>query len=202
MRPIVISLLVCSIVILLFSVLSERGMMAQVMEKKVLMIIAHDGYRKEEFEVPLEMFKRSGITATVASTSLDTATGYPNSSVKPDVLVKDAKADDFDAIVFIGGSGASVYWNDPNAHRIAQKAAEQGKIVAAICIAPVTLARAGLLQGKKATVWPSEAGMIKDEGALYEKAKKGVVADGKIITADGPASASGFATAILEKLKE
>ena len=116
--------------------------------------------------------------------------------VKPDVSIDGLNTRDFDVIIFVGGSGARVYWNDPLAHRIATQAYNNNKIVAAICIAPVTLANAGLLKNKRATVWPSEAGVLRRAGAEYTK--EAVVRDGNIITAAGPQAAREFGEEILK----
>ena len=82
---------------------------------------------------------------------------------------------------------------------------EKQKILAAICIAPAILAKAGVLEGKNATVWSSvlDKGPIKileENGANY--VEKDVVVDGNIITANGPQAASEFGRKIVEILKE
>jgi len=72
--------------------------------------------------------------------------------------------------------------------------------LAAICIAPVTLARAGLLKGRKTTVWSSEAGKLKAAGAVYTG--KSLERDGNIITASGPTAAIEFGSQLLKVLSE
>jgi len=94
--------------------------------------------------------------------------------------------------------GATEYWNNEIAHNLARAALEKNKIVAAICIAPVTLAKAGLLKGKKATVWSSEANQLKSLGAIYTG--KPVERDGLIVTANGPQAAEEFGETILAAL--
>ncbi|MCM8791974.1 MAG: DJ-1/PfpI family protein [Candidatus Omnitrophica bacterium] len=168
--------------------------------KKILMIIAANGFRDEELLKPKEIFEKNGFSVIVASTSLQVATGMLGAKIKPDILISDVNIDDYEAIVFVGGVGASCYWQDSLAHRIAQDAYNKGKIVSAICIAPVTLANAGLLSGKKATVWESEAGQLKKKGALYTG--KSVEKDGRIITASGPFAAEEFGNVILEELSK
>jgi protease I len=120
--------------------------------------------------------------------------------VTPDILLKDVNTDDYNAIVFVGGSGASEYWDDMVAHKIAKDTIKKQKTLAAICIAPVTLANAGVLSGKRATVWPSEADMLVKKGASYTGSA--VEVDGKLITANGPAAAKEFAEAILKSIGE
>ena len=167
--------------------------------KKAVMIIAHDNFRDEEFLEPAEILEKNGIEVKVASSKLGPAKGKLGAMVKPDMLLKEVNVKDFDAVVFIGGNGASEYWDDPIAHNLAQEAYNSGKVVAAICIAPVTLARAGVLKGKKATVWSSEGEQLKQLGADYTG--NPVERDGKIITAAGPFAAKDFGEEIVKALK-
>ena len=171
----------------------------EVKMKKVVMIIASDGFRDEELLEPKEILEDSGIEVKIASTSLSMAKGMLGAKVKPDMLLKDVKVEDFLAIIFVGGIGASQYWDDPLAHQIAQEAISKNRILAAICIAPVTLAKAGVLKGKRATVWSSEASQLKSAGANYTA--RPVEKDGNIITASGPFAAREFAEEILKALE-
>jgi len=104
----------------------------------------------------------------------------------------------YDAVIFVGGAGAQEYWESARAHEIARATLERGKVLGAICIAPVTLANAGVLEGRKATVWPSEAPRLKAQGAEYTG--RSVEVDDRIVTADGPESAEEFGRAILAAL--
>ncbi|HHT9109997.1 MAG TPA: DJ-1/PfpI family protein, partial [Candidatus Brocadiaceae bacterium] len=118
--------------------------------------------------------------------------------VKPDILFTNINIGDYDSVIFVGGTGASEYWDNPTAHKIANSANNAGKIVGAICIAPVTLAKAGLLKDKKATTYSSTVNDIKACGAKYSGAD--VERDGNIITASGPTAAEKFGEAIVKAL--
>ena len=88
-------------------------------------------------------------------------------------------------------------------NRIAQKAADINRVVGAICIAPAIIAKTGILEGKRATVWasPLDKSMVKileANGVIYEA--KIVVIDGKIVTGNGPGAAKKFAEAIVRVL--
>jgi len=168
--------------------------------KKVVMIIAPENFRDEELIEPQNVLTEKGAEVKVACVSLETAKGMLGAHVKPDMLISDIKPDQWDAIILVGGTGASKYWDDPVVHSILQEAVKQDKIVGAICIAPVTCANAGILAGKQATVYESEAGKLKDKGAVYSGAS--VQRDGKIITANGPSAAREFGNSIAEALKE
>jgi len=173
--------------------------MAKLKEKKALMIIAERNFRDEELLKPREILEDQGTKVTIASTSLQNARGMLGATIKPDILLSSVKVQDYDVIIFVGGSGASQYWNDPLAHSIAQKAVENGKILSAICIAPVTLANAGVLSGKKATVFSSEISKLEAKGATYTG--KPVHVEGKIITGEGPQAAEEFGEAIVKVLE-
>lgn len=164
----------------------------------VLMIIAPKDFRDEELLQPKELFEAHGIKVTIASTTLQQAKGMLGGTVKPDMLIKDVNPAKFDAIVLVGGVGASRYWDDKAVHSLFIRAYKLGKVIGAICISPVTLANAGLLKGKKATVWASERHRMEAKGAIYTGAD--VQVDGNIVTASGPAASKAFGEAILKLL--
>lgn len=168
------------------------------MEKRVVMVIAQKNFRDEELEEPKTILQRNGISVTVASAAKRTAVGKLGAVVQPDAALADINAGDFDAVVFVGGGGAAQYFDDPAALGLAGAAYDACKVVAAICIAPVILARAGLLKGKRATVFPEDSDAIAAVGAQYTG--KPVEVDGKIITANGPAAAGAFGTALVKAL--
>ena len=175
----------------------SEQMLPKIKGKKVVMIIARNNFRDEELEIPKDIFEKQGAKVTIASSSLNKATGMLGTVVNPDILLSDVKVQDYDAVIFVGGPGASEYWNNKTAHAIAKKTLDFNKLLCAICIAPVTLANAGVLKGRKATVWPSEKGKL---GPSYTGAS--VEIDGNIITADGPTSATKFAKAIVSALSK
>jgi protease I len=173
-------------------------------DKKILIIIAPKDFRDEEFLKPVNVFKDLNINLTIASRGVKKAVGMFGTEADVDKDLTDVKVDDFHAIVFVGGSGASEYFNDPNALLIAKEAFDKGKVISAICIAPVILGNANVLKGKEATVWSSLTDKkyvkkIKEKGAIYVNGD--VVQDGKIITANGPSAAEKFAKKIIENLK-
>lgn len=167
--------------------------------KKVLMIIAPKNFRDEEFLEPKGVLEKAGADVTVASKGTETATGMLGAKVNIDIDISEVNVSDYDAVVFIGGTGSAVYFNDSTAQSIAKKAYSEGKIVAAICIAPSILANAGLLEGRNATSWPSEQQNIEANGGSYTSDL--VTQDGRIITAKGPQAASQFGKRIVEALK-
>ncbi len=167
--------------------------------KKVVMVIASQNFRDEELLKPKEILEQAGIKVTIASSTVNMAKGMLGAQVKPEILTKDINVSNFDAVIFVGGVGAKEYFHHPVAQKIAQDAYKQGKLVGAICIAPRILSEAGILNGKKATVYSSEAGVLRANGAIYTG--KDVEVDGKIVTASGPHAAEQFGNTLVKLLK-
>ncbi len=167
--------------------------------KKVLIVIASSQFRDEEYQKPRAILETAGVKVTVASSSLKEATGMLGLQVKPDILLKDAQMREFDAVLFVGGMGATEYWENPTAHALATSAYQSGKPTSAICLAPMTLANAGLLKGKRATIWKDAVADFKTKGVVYTG--KAVERDGQLITGSGPDAAEEFGKALVEALR-
>lgn len=172
--------------------------MGRLSGRKVLMVIASQQFRDEEYAKPRKILESEGATVTVASSSKKAAKGMLGMTVTPDLLLADVDPNQYDAVIFVGGMGATEYWENPVAHRLAQQAYQQGKVTSAICLAPMTLANAGLLKAKRATMWPSEVEQFKTKGVIYTG--KPVEQDGLVITGSGPEAAEAFGRAILQAL--
>lgn len=166
--------------------------------RKVLMIIASQQFRDEEYATPRKILESEGAQVTVASSSVKPAKGMLGMTVTADMLLSQVKPDDYDAVLFVGGMGATEYWDHPDAHRIARHFHAAQKVTSAICLAPMTLANAGVLTQRRATMWPSELESFKTKGVLYTG--KPVEQHGHVITGNGPEAAESFGRAVLEAL--
>ena len=164
----------------------------------VLLIVAQNGFRDEEYFKPKAILEDAGYQVKTGSVKVGTARGKLGGTAKVEVALSEVKVDDYAAVVFIGGPGSADYFTDKTALKLATDAYQKGKVVGAICIAPGILARAGILKGRKATVFSSEAETLKREGADYSALP--VVVDGRIVTADGPEAAEGFGKALVKTL--
>ncbi|MBU0963348.1 MAG: DJ-1/PfpI family protein, partial [Nanoarchaeota archaeon] len=91
-----------------------------------------------------------------------------------------------------------VYFDDQKVLEIANEFFNKNKLVAAICIAPSILANSGILQGKRATAFPSEESNLIDRGAIYTANL--VTIDDNIITGKNPGAAREFSTQIIRFL--
>lgn len=165
--------------------------------QKIALVIASEKFRDEEYQIPKEIFQKNNFEVVTVSSKTGEVVGKLGLKAIAQKLISEISPADFAAIVFVGGPGSSEYFKNPVAHQLAKKA----KILGAICAAPEILANAGILKGKKATIFPSSSGIeaLKKGGATYTQ--KNVEEDGNIITADGPASAQEFVLKIIEKIK-
>lgn len=171
------------------------------METRILIVIAQHKFRDEEFEHPKTVFRQKGFAITVAAPEKKEATGVKGATVTPDISIANAANQQYDAVVVVGGGGArDDLWNNRTLFNILNAHHAAGKPVAAICIAPVVLARAGLLKGVAATVFkdPETLAEFAKHGVVLEE--KDVVVSGRIVTANGPAAARAFGHAVASLL--
>lgn len=166
--------------------------------QKAIMIIASQNFRDEELLSPKDILGTNRVEVILASSSLSPSRGMLGTVVKPDILIEDVNMEDYDAVIFVGGSGAKEFWDDAVAHNVACEAKALEKIIGAICIAPVTLAKAGVLKGKRATVFPGVAREFQTYGVNYTE--NDLEIDGNIITASGPEVSGKFGEALVAAL--
>jgi len=171
--------------------------------KKVAMVIACRDFRDEEYFVPKDVLEKAGAEIKTASNKMGRAAGVGGGDTEVDLLIEALNPNDFDAVVFVGGAGCLKNLDNRKSYKIINEVVSQNRVLASICISPVILAKAGVLKGKKATVWSSALDKgpvktLKENGAIYQA--KSVVEDGKIITGNGPTAAREFGQAILEVL--
>jgi len=166
--------------------------------RKAALIVASGNFRDEELFETMRVLTEAGVKTIIASTRLGAVRGMLGNLAEATILVKDLVVDDYDAIIFIGGAGATEYFESPVAWNIAREAVQKKKVLGAICIAPAILANAGLLKGVRVTGFPTERDRLISAGALYTGVP--VERDGLIITGDGPLAAILFGGAIAEAL--
>ncbi len=167
---------------------------------KIVMVIAFRDFRDLEYFIPKEEIEKTGAKISTVSSQKGLAVGTDGGEVNVDLEIGEVSPENFDAVLFIGGPGMAAQLDNENFQRLARETVTANKALGAICIAPALLAKAGVLEGKKATVWSSPMDkspvkMLEKGGAVYED--KTVVVDGKIVTANGPGAAKAFAEAVI-----
>lgn len=158
------------------------------------------GFEDIEALIPLDIMRRAGVDfKTVSITGdlyVESAHGV---SIKADMLIEDADMSDADLIMLPGGLPGAT---NLNAHNGVKKAVVEhnarGKMIGAICAAPMVLGGLGLLQGRRATCYPGFEKHL--EGAEYTHELCTV--DGNITTGEGPAAALPYAYTLLAALTD
>jgi protease I len=169
--------------------------------RAIAVVIPEDKFRDEELFVPMAAWKHAGIRTKIFSTVLKEVTGDLGGKAQPEALLEDLNASDFDAIAVIGGSGTvSHLWKNAGLLTLLRAFDEKHKLVTAICAGAVTLAYAGLLQGKRATTYPADMMIteLEKHGATY--VSDHAITVGNIVTGDGPMGATEYAEAVIHAL--
>ncbi|MBN2015381.1 DJ-1/PfpI family protein [Candidatus Dojkabacteria bacterium] len=164
----------------------------------IVLVLGANDYNDEEFTRVRDALEAENYNVTIASKGVTTAKGMNGGVAQVDLDITEVNVEDFDAIVFIGGSGAHEFFDDKDAQNLSKEFYNNGKITAAICSAPTILANAGLLEGKDATCFPGYEDNLTSKGANYTADP--VTQDGLIITGSGPESATSFGEKIVEAL--
>jgi len=164
---------------------------------RVLVPLA-EGFEEIEALAIVDVLRRAEIEVVVAGLQPGPVTSVRKITVLPDTTIDTVSSDGFDMIILPGGQpGTDNLNNDPRIHRLLADFNSAGKLIGAICAAPIILGAAGLLSGRRATSYPTYSNRLG--GALYD-ARTEVVTDGNIITSQGPGTAISFALAIVSRL--
>jgi len=168
-------------------------------DKNILIILPCNKFQEEEYEETSTILKNALAKVIVASSQI-TATGIYGTTVTTNLLIEEVNAKQFDAVILIGGVGSIEYWHSDKIFNLLKKAKKYGKLICAICLAPVTLANAGLLRNIKVTGHNPAGKYLISKGAIYTG--NPVEISENIITASGPEASKEFARAIVDSLAE
>ncbi len=149
----------------------------------------------------IDLLRRAQINVTVAGleAELSPITASRGTTLLPDTTLDQALASDYDMLVLPGGlPGADHLNDDERIIKLIQQMAAVDKYICAICAAPRALARAGVLEGKRATSYPGTLDKMDIPGMNFSG--EPVTIDGKIITSRGPGTALDFALSLIEAL--
>lgn len=167
------------------------------MTRRVAVFLA-EGFEEIEAVTPIDVLRRAGADVLSVGLAGLEVTGAHGVVYRADVDLAGLTGD-FDLLVIPGGMpGAKNIGDDPAAKKLAAAMLGQGKLVAAICAAPVmTLGAWGMLDGRRATCYPGMEGMFP-AGVSFSPDR--VVVDGNITTSRGPGTALEFSLAVAGQL--
>jgi len=168
---------------------------------RVLFVIAQTGYQDDELGKPKAILEDAGYECDVASITRSVARGALGGSVKPDLAVKEVSVDDYDLVVVVGGPGSPELASHEEVMSLLRAAKEKNKVIGAICLGPMILAKAGVLEGRKATVFKTSESLSALESGGAVLVDQSVVVDGRVVTANGPGAAEGFGNELVKLLR-
>jgi protease I len=168
--------------------------------KRAALIVPSVNFRDEEFFETIKALDAAGVQRVVASTRTGIIRGMLGGSFEANALVNQLRVDDFDALIFIGGTGVLEYIYDPAALNLIREAVDKRKIVAATSTAPSILANAGVLKGVKVTSLVTEREVLTQVGAVYTGTP--VEQDMKIITCSSPDAVIPFTRALIDAITD
>lgn len=177
--------------------------MTDISNAKVL-IVATDGFEESELFGPRRILIERGADVRLASPSLSpiqaTVHDDPGRTIRPDLTIEQARADDFDALILPGGvrNPDTLRLNEPTIALI-RAFADAGKPIAAICHGPWLLVEADLVRGRTATSWPSIQTDLRNAGAKV--VDEPAVTDGNIITSREPDDVPAFTEALIRLIE-
>jgi protease I len=168
---------------------------------KRVAVLVEQQYQEMEVWYPVYRLREAGCQVTLvgpkAGETYPSKLGYP---AKADKSINDVSVNDFDCIVIPGGFAPDFIRRSEAMIKLVSTAAEQGKIIAAICHGPWVLCSTQALKGKKATCFFAIKDDVSNAGATYVDQE--VVRDGNIITSRKPDDLPAFLTTILQAVKE
>jgi 4-methyl-5(b-hydroxyethyl)-thiazole monophosphate biosynthesis len=165
---------------------------------KALVFLA-EGFEEIEACTIIDILRRCGVSVTVAGLSYNSVEGAHGITVIPDKEIQDVSAEGYDVVICPGGAPGFINLRkNKRVLNIIKEAYAAGKLVAAICAAPAVLADAGVLNGKRCTIYPGMEDELERGGGIPSEGF--VIDDGTIVTSKAPATALAFALKLGEKL--
>jgi protease I len=167
--------------------------------KKIAFIVAPKNFRDEEYFQPKVVLQSQGAAVlTFAKGDPEEMPGNQGGKARTDAKFNDLNSDDYDGLVFVGGNGAKIYFENKKIHKLIRQFIDKNKVIGAICIATTILAKAGVLENKQVTSTEDQKETIKSFGAKW--LDQAIVVDGNIITANGPEAALKFGSKLAQML--
>ena len=169
------------------------------MKKRVIVPLA-EGFEEMEAVIVVDVLRRAGLDVAVAGLAgVGPVLGSRGITVHAEVDWDDAVGEAYDAIVLPGGLGGTyTLRDDERVVDAVRRTHDDGRLTAAVCAAPLVLARAGLADGRRITSHPSVRDELAGAGAAVDDGR--VVRDGALLTSQGPGTAMEFALAVAAEL--
>ena len=173
--------------------------------KKRVAILATNGFEESELKSPREAMEKEGFQVDIVSTESGKIKAWNqgnwSNEYNVDRTVKEASADEYNALVLPGGViNPDHLRRSEDALKFVRSFFEQKKPVAAICHAPWTLISARVVEGRTMTSFSSIKDDLANAGANW--VDKEVVVDEGFVTSRNPNDLPAFNNKLIEEIKE
>jgi len=170
-----------------------------------VLIVATDGFEEWELFGPRQILQQRGADVVLASLKRDpiqaTVHDDPGRTIRPDLTVDEASADDFDALILPGGvRNPDTLRLHGNVIDLIRAFDRHDKPIGAICHGPWLLVEADLLRGRTATSWPSIRTDLRNAGANV--VDEAAVTDRNIVTSRNPDDVEAFTNALVDLIED
>ena len=154
------------------------------------------GFEELEFVAVVDILRRAGVDVVTAGLPAGRGAieGSHGIAIAPDVDWEEVDLASITAVVLPGGPGTRRMGEDARLLALVRRLAGEGRPLAAICAAPLVLARAGVLEGREATSHPSARGEL---GGAKVIADQRVLWSANVLTSQGAGTAVEFALALV-----
>lgn len=160
----------------------------------MLYMFLADGFEETEAIGSLDVIRRAGIEIKTVGVTDKTVTGSHNIQIIADIMLEDIDYCVMDGVILPGGMpGTTNLFENKRVVDAVKSCFASGKLIAAICAAPMIFGQLGMLKGKKATCYPNFEKYL--DGATVSDAQ--CVTDGNVITGKGAGAAILFGAEIV-----
>lgn len=179
------------------------------MRRRILILLSN-GFEAMEAACFTEVFGWASIYGETRFDQLSVGLRNPirttfGFDVIPEALLDDTDPEDFDALIIPGGFGDAGFYEEALSEpflEVIRSFDRRHAPIAAVCVSALSLAAAGVLEGKRATVYHQTGGIRKAElenyGAVF--VDEPLVTDGHLMTSTGPGTGIELALKLLEVL--
>lgn len=182
--------------------------MAELTGKNILIAIPRNQFDEKELFVVRDHLKSEGARVVVLSKSGQQATGTNKTRFQPDGTIIDWNKQEgirekYDAVLLTGGKGAAKsLWDDPILPQVLTDHYRAGKVIGAIGLSVIVLARASFLNARAACGPDNEVFLQELEACGVDHSEEALTCHEKILTARDGEAAQNFAEAVVTILKE
>ena len=161
-------------------------------------VLLAEGFEEIEAVTIVDVLRRAGVDVVTLGVEGRQVLGSHGLKLEADKILREGADHEWHMVILPGGMPGSENLRDhPEVQALVKRQSEKGGRLAAICAAPIALASAGVLEGRRATSYPGFGGALA--GSDYREER--VVVDGNIITSRGPGTAMEFSLRLVEELK-